>query len=336
MTPLVSILIPTYNQDLKHLKVCIDNALCQTYQNIEVIVSDNLSDNGTDLLLNSYHDHRLKIVRPSKFLSMNENFGFCAETARGEYLSFVSSDDILLPEALEFLVSILKKSDPEVVFIAGNIYHCWDLPAANKNKWLIRKDLNKVQIFRGQHDIHNFFFPWELSSSWMPGHLIKKHAYVETGGFYNCDLLTSGDVWLAGELMRLGHFILVDRPLALFRMRKLGQIEVDPDRRLFDFSDSVILKSRNKLYKYNFYKRLREYLILIYRLGWIPHPSMGAIRSSSEKFSIVDRHDLVYLVHISTKNPALIRFLSTILHLINKVKIATRHIILKIKNNFKY
>jgi cellulose synthase/poly-beta-1,6-N-acetylglucosamine synthase-like glycosyltransferase len=62
--PLVSIVIPTFNQRPQFLRDSLSSALAQTYGQIEVIVSDNHSTNGTAALLAEYDDPRLRVVRP--------------------------------------------------------------------------------------------------------------------------------------------------------------------------------------------------------------------------------------------------------------------------------
>ena len=57
--PLVSIAVPTYNRANSFLKESLASAINQTYQNIEVIVSDNCSTDNTELVVKSFNDSRL-------------------------------------------------------------------------------------------------------------------------------------------------------------------------------------------------------------------------------------------------------------------------------------
>ena len=59
--PKVSIGIPTYNRS-SYLKTAIDSALCQTYNNLEIIVSNNGSNDDTIEVLSNYTDERLTVV----------------------------------------------------------------------------------------------------------------------------------------------------------------------------------------------------------------------------------------------------------------------------------
>jgi glycosyltransferase involved in cell wall biosynthesis len=118
---LVSVVIPTYNrQNL----VCraVKSVLAQTYQNLECIVVDDCSTDGTlDALTElSYQDDRLRVVShlQNRHASAARNTGITA--ARGELIAFLDDDDTWLPDKLEKQVKHLYEAPAEV----GMIY-CW-------------------------------------------------------------------------------------------------------------------------------------------------------------------------------------------------------------------
>ena len=78
MNPLVSIIIPVFNQNEAHLRDCIDSALGQSYNNIEIIISDNHSTNGASGIIAGYHSDKIQKVRPPIFLDMTGSFAFAA------------------------------------------------------------------------------------------------------------------------------------------------------------------------------------------------------------------------------------------------------------------
>lgn len=106
--PLVSILIPTFNRE-DYLGEALNSALNQTYKNIEIIVHDDASTDATVELLSSYHDPRLKIIRTEDNHGMIGGWNYIVKQAKGKYLKFLASDDLLEPECVERLVSIAKK-----------------------------------------------------------------------------------------------------------------------------------------------------------------------------------------------------------------------------------
>lgn len=316
MSPRVSILIPAFNQELRFLKECIDSALNQTMRDIEVVVSDNHSTNGTAEFLRGYTDDRLRIVSPASFLSMNDNFAFCASHARGKYLSFLSSDDLLLPHAIETLYGHLER-DARLVFGCGNIYSARRLPSGpQRTRFLIREHGDGVRSFTPD-EARAFFFPWTMACTWMAGDIIRRDAYEETGGFSKCDMLTTGDVWLTTQLLERGGFLCLDEPLALFRTRSLLKSEIDRDRRLFDFTDLLSSQARAGAGEPSAWRRLRQNASLAYRLGAAPQPSVEALQKSRETFQALGRHDLVRLVDRQLSNDIALRIVGATFGLLN-------------------
>jgi glycosyltransferase involved in cell wall biosynthesis len=93
-TPKVSICIPTYNQ-VQFIQRAVESALAQSFDSFEVVVSDNHCTDGTSDYLAGLKDERVRIVRPPEHLPVAKNFDFSASQSRGEYLNFLSSDDVL-------------------------------------------------------------------------------------------------------------------------------------------------------------------------------------------------------------------------------------------------
>lgn len=321
MSPSVSILIPAFNQELRFLKECIDSALNQTLRDIEVVVSDNHSSNGTAEFLTSYSDERLRIVAPETFLSMNDNFAFCASHARGKFISFLSSDDVLLPHAIRTLYDHIDRH-PQIVFGCGNIYSARRFPSdSNRTRFLIRAHGKRVRSFSPE-EARGVFFPWTMASTWMAGNIIRRDAYEKTGGFSRCDMLTTGDVWLTKMLLEQGGFFCLDEPLALFRTRSLLKTEVDRDRRLFDFTDLLSSQAREGARAPTAWRRFRQNASLAYRLGAAPQPSVEALRRSREALVALSRHDLVRLVDRQLANDIALRVVGWTLSLLNLARMS--------------
>jgi glycosyltransferase involved in cell wall biosynthesis len=95
--PKLTICIPTFNQ-IQFIRPAVESALGQLYHSFEVVVSDNHCTDGTSEYLAKVTDDRLRVVRPPEHLPVAKHFDFCASQARGEYITFLSSDDVLEPE----------------------------------------------------------------------------------------------------------------------------------------------------------------------------------------------------------------------------------------------
>lgn len=242
MMPLVSIIIPVYNQNIDFLKQCIDSALNQTYGNVEVIVSDNHSTNGATELIASYSNQRLRRVCPVNFLSMLDHFGFAGSCASSEskYLSFLSSDDILDANAIEKLI-VIAEDNPSVTLVSGNIVQAIHPPLdfqTAKNK--IRGGKFKPGMYSFAESMH-LFCPWKYCSTWGIGHLIRRSDYLSIGGFGKCDYSMLGDIWFIKEILKRNHMRIALHAdvTAFFRERREGQLPPDGDRGLSAILDML-------------------------------------------------------------------------------------------------
>lgn len=93
--PLVTIAIPTYNRADSYLKQALQSALEQTYQNVEIIVSDNCSTDNTEMVIKNVNDPRIRYFRQEKNIGANNNFNFCLNQAKGDYFLLLQDDDLI-------------------------------------------------------------------------------------------------------------------------------------------------------------------------------------------------------------------------------------------------
>ncbi len=99
----VTIGVPTFNRSLLATRA-IKSALSQTYPDIEVLVSDDTSSDGTLERIQAIQDPRLVLVAQQKRLGLVANFDYCLRNATGEFFLLLGDDDVLLPNAIEKLV----------------------------------------------------------------------------------------------------------------------------------------------------------------------------------------------------------------------------------------
>src|ERR1700683_5328109 len=106
--PLVSVVIPTYNRT-KQTIAAIESVLAQTYPHFEIIVVDDGSTDGSGEVIQRFIDQKtngshqiLFVGQPNQGASIARNTGI--ERAQGEYIAFLDSDDIWVPEKLEWQI----------------------------------------------------------------------------------------------------------------------------------------------------------------------------------------------------------------------------------------
>jgi len=120
MTPLISIIIPTFDRP-QYLHEAIEAVLAQTYSNVEVIIFDNGTLGETLAVAEgaARRDPRVRFRRNERNLGMSANFNALAQVARGEFLVAIGDDDRLLPEFVSRLVAVMR---PEVSVAFSNHY----------------------------------------------------------------------------------------------------------------------------------------------------------------------------------------------------------------------
>lgn len=117
-TPKVTIGLPTFNRR-SYLAAALDSARAQTYSNLEIIVSDNASNDGTWDYLQSIDDPRLVLRRNATNIGGVANLNACLGTAAGELFLLLSDDDLLDPEAIEELSLPFREGE------AGSVGVVW-------------------------------------------------------------------------------------------------------------------------------------------------------------------------------------------------------------------
>ena len=115
--PLVSVCIPTYNYR-HYLSDALDSALAQDFTDIEIVVVDNCSDDGTPELVEAYRrrDSRIVFHRNARNLGMTANFNRAMELARGKYIKFLCADDMLAKDCVSKMVAVLE-AGPDVALV---------------------------------------------------------------------------------------------------------------------------------------------------------------------------------------------------------------------------
>lgn len=105
--PLVSVVMPVYNGE-RYLRQAVDSILDQNYQNLELIVVDDGSSDGSKALLESYSDERLVLLANPRNLGVVQSRNLGIAVARGSYVALLDCDDVAMPDRLREQISFLE------------------------------------------------------------------------------------------------------------------------------------------------------------------------------------------------------------------------------------
>ena len=143
MTPFVSVIIPVYNAE-KYLRECLDSVVNQTLRDIEIICVDDGSTDSSPAVLAEYaaRDSRVRVItQENRYAGAARNAGM--KIARGDYLSFLDSDDVFDPDMLRKMFLDADARDADVVICRADRFSD-SLEARTPVPWTVCTELLDV------------------------------------------------------------------------------------------------------------------------------------------------------------------------------------------------
>ena len=120
LSPFFSVVVTAFNR-AGYLKDCIDSCLAQTFSDFEVIVVDDGSTDGTQPLLRTIADPRLRAITHESNRGINPSRHTGVANARGEWVVVVDSDWSLYPHSLQRLRDIIERLPPSVRVVRSRL-----------------------------------------------------------------------------------------------------------------------------------------------------------------------------------------------------------------------
>lgn len=196
MNNIISVIVPVYNVE-KYIEKCLNSIINQTFQNFEVILVDDGSTDASGVICDEFtkKDDRFRVIhRENGGLSAARNTGINA--AKGEYITFVDSDDWIKKELLGQLIILLESngadisecsffSDEKTIFNEEEQIYCY----SNK-EYMIRLLEDKIP-----------------GSSFFCGKLFKKELFYNN--FFSVDKKNCEDLFLMPNIIQKAAQIVV-------------------------------------------------------------------------------------------------------------------------------
>jgi len=226
--PQVSFGLPVYNGE-NFLAQAIDAILAQTFEDFELIITDNASTDRTREIYLSYasQDKRIRYYRHDRNLGASKNFNRAYELSKGKYFEWAAHDDMLAPEALSACVLALEQnSDAVLSFPKGRM-----VDAAG----------NSVN----SSDANGMWQKWDANKKWQAptpqerfgAHICANHFPVEAFGLIRSAILSktvlmgsfpAADRVMLAELSLYGPFYQVPERLFFHRTHPLRSVKAFP------------------------------------------------------------------------------------------------------------
>lgn len=240
--PKVSIIIPTYNRALL-LKKAIESVLKQTFKDYEIIVVDDGSTDNTREIVHSYSLPKIKyIYQENKGRSNARNKAL--KIAKGQYIAYLDSDDMFLPDKLERQISILEvERDVGMVYTSARVFD-------EDDNELFRQDkLGNKRLYYEATDsgwIYNkvaFYFPQTII---LPSVMVRSEIQKKVGDFdENLDRFEDTDMWR--RISKECKIFAIKEPLCIIRQHSDNKMENPKDvfKSMMHYINKIFSEDRN-------------------------------------------------------------------------------------------
>lgn len=241
-TPLVSVLIPTYNRkDL--LKRALDSVIKQTYQNIEIYVTDNASTDGTLEFMNEYskNDNRIIYSRREKNIGPLYNGSEAYNHLKGKYAILLCDDDYFLSNTF-FENAVKAMEENENIVIVRGVVKCFN----ENNKNIFIDIYNSKEYIKGIDYLLNYANHEGYDNITSFFAMFRKSVADETRVFERA--LPSGDTWLWLYLFLYGDvYFLSDEIIGCYRTNNSNQDSRNIDTiENIDYMNELIIDLKTK------------------------------------------------------------------------------------------
>ena len=223
--PLISVIMPCFNA-APYVEEAIESVLGQTYRNVELVVVDDGSTDGSDAIvaaLVAANPERVSIAYTSRVGPYPaRNAGL--ERARGELIAFLDADDWWLPDALEKLHAAVVAHDADIAYCG------WQNVGDG-----VRADPYVPPAYEDDDPADHFLrtCPWPIHAA-----LVKREIVDRLGGFSERRFASMDyDFWLRA-LAITRHIKRVPEVLAFYRWHNLGQVSAVQWRQVLDALDA--------------------------------------------------------------------------------------------------
>ncbi len=223
MTPRVSIAMPVRN-GIKYLSRAVDSILAQDCEDLELVISDNASDDGTSELCQAYaeKDARVRHHRHSRDIGQVCNFNYVFRMARGEYFKWNGVDDWLAPNYASRCSGILEQN-PDVVCAFSHEQHLDD-----DGTWFdYHYDSFNARSSRPHDRFRRLLTVYQRDPEFNIDpiySMMRRRTVEQTGGFRG---VIFPHIVMGAQLGLMGHFHQIPEVLAFRRKRWLTEVPRD-------------------------------------------------------------------------------------------------------------
>ena len=210
--PKISVCIPAY-QAQRYLQATIDSLLSQDCRDLEIVVIDNNSSDGTCEILDAITDERVRVIRNGSTLPLVENWNLAVARCQGEFVKLICADDILDSNCIAAQRKVLEDNLSVALVAVQSDY-------IDDDGRLLRRARGLAGIV-GRQSAHRVVKRIVRSGSnpiGAPVTTMFRRADFDRSGGFRPDFRFAMDLDLWVRLLGYGDFFGMDRNLAAFRV----------------------------------------------------------------------------------------------------------------------
>jgi glycosyltransferase involved in cell wall biosynthesis len=214
--PKVSLGMPVYNGE-PYITEAIESVLNQTYQDFELIVSDNCSTDNTSEIIRKINDSRIRYYRNEENIGVVPNFNRTVELSRGQYFCLWAHDDVMLPTNLEQKVTILDRHQ-QVGFVHSDVELIDSNGTAIDKKFF--SESRSDYIDNGMDFFNRYILKMHQGASIFLGAVLARKECFDRLGAFNPQLpiVCDSDMWMKFSLFY--DVACVAQPLIKYRIHQ--------------------------------------------------------------------------------------------------------------------
>ena len=243
-SPKISVIIPLFNAE-KYLGACLESLFIQTLKDFEVIIVDDCSTDNSVAIAENY---RKKFGERLKIISLPRNTGNPAvprniglEHARGEYIYFVDSDDLLANIALETLYNFAEEYQADVVSMEAG-FSCDEEPLPKyitKQSWTLEKNFHANEPVLGIEDFDERLENFRGSAfEWVPWSKFLRREFLAENDITFPAMKSFEDVvWALELILTAKRWLRINVPLYVQR-----KVSNSLSRRRLSPEQSIVLR----------------------------------------------------------------------------------------------
>ena len=202
-----SVVIPSFNR-LCYLKKSINSVLSQTYKIFEIIIIDNNSNDGTQEYIKSLENNKIKLIHTINHGSIAKSRNIGIENAKGNWISFLDSDDYWHPDKLKIVAENIMKEKPDLVSHDKYFIDSRDEILINNNNNYKNKNTNTLKYLISKKNLYTTSFT-TIRKDFLKKNNLFFDERLELANVEDYDLwirLTIKKVKVANIKSRLGYY----------------------------------------------------------------------------------------------------------------------------------